>query len=149
VTAPGTTRGRSILLVVEDNRADVRLIQESLKDVSVVSRLHVVEDGEQAMAFLRRQGEYADAPHPDLVLLDLNLPRRCGMEVLAEIRADHALRHISVVILSSSDAEEDVYDAYYAGANCYVTKPIDLDEFVSSTQALVRFWLEVARLPES
>ena len=149
MTASRHARGRSILLVVEDNLADVRLIQESLRDVSVVVDLRVVEDGEQAMAFLRRQGKYADAPHPDLILLDLNLPRKTGREVLAEVKADQDLRRIPVVILSSSEAEEDIYMAYDMGANCYVTKPIGLDEFVLSTQMLVRFWLEVASLPEN
>jgi two-component system, chemotaxis family, response regulator Rcp1 len=149
MTASRDARGRNVLLVVEDNMADVRLIQESLRDVCAIGRLYAVEDGEQAMAFLRRQGEYADAPHPDLILLDLNLPRKSGREVLVEVRADHALRHIPVAVLSSSDAKEDIYGSYYAGANCYVTKPIGLDEFVSSTQSLVRFWLETVRLPES
>lgn len=139
----------SVLLAVEDSEADARLIKESLRDGGIDCRLCVVEDGEKAMAFLRREEEYADAPRPDLIILDLNLPRKDGREVLAEVKADGNLRRIPVAILSSSAAEDDIYRAYDAGANCYVVKPIGLDEFVSKTQSLVRFWLEVVKLPES
>lgn len=141
--------GAKILLAVEDSEADARLIKESLRDGGIDCCLHVAEDGEKAMAFLRREGNYADAPRPDLIILDLNLPRKDGREVLAEVKADSSFRRIPVTILSSSEAEEDIYSAYDLGANCYVVKPIGLDEFVSKTQSLVRFWLDVAKLAES
>ena len=139
----------TILLAVEDSEADARLIRESLKDGAIDCRLCVVEDGEKAMAFLRREGRYADAPRPNVIILDLNLPRKDGREVLAEVKADSDLRRIPVTILSSSADQQDIRKAYDAGANCYVVKPIGLDEFVSTTQSLVRFWLEVVKLPES
>lgn len=149
MTASIGAHSANILLVVEDNEADVRLIRESLRDVSAVGGIHVVQDGEQALAFLRRQGKYVDAPRPALILLDLNLPRKCGREVLADIRADPDIRLIPVAVLSSSEAKEDICGAYGAGANCYVTKALDLDEFMSKAQALIRFWLETVRLPEN
>ena len=139
----------SILLAVEDSDADARLIKESLKDGGIDCRLCVEEDGEKAMAFLRREGKYADAPRPDLIILDWNLPGKDGREVLAEVKADSDLRRIPIAILSSSAAEDDIHRTYDAGANCYVVKPIGLDEFVSKTQSLVRFWLDVVKRPES
>jgi CheY-like chemotaxis protein len=135
------------VLLVEDNPGDVRLTQEALKDTKLANGLHVATDGEEAMAFLRRQGRFANAPRPDAVFLDLNLPRKDGREVLAEMKADPALRHIPVVVVSSSQAEQDIVMTYNLGVNCYVTKPLDLDQFVSVVQAIEHFWFSVVTLP--
>lgn len=137
------------ILLVEDNPADVRLTTEALRDGKVQNNLHVVGDGVEAMAFLRRAGAYADAPHPDLVLLDLNLPRKDGREVLAEIRADAKLRRVPVVVLTTSEAEEDVLRAYDLNANCYITKPVDLDQFIRVVKSIEDFWLSIVKLPEA
>jgi two-component system, chemotaxis family, response regulator Rcp1 len=140
--------GRAVeILLVEDNPGDVRLTLEALKDAKVRNNLSIVGDGEQAMAFLRRQGNYANAPHPDLILLDLNLPRKDGREVLAEIKSDPVLRRIPVVVLTTSQAEEDILRAYNLNANCFVTKPMDLDQFLKVVRAIEDFWLEIVRLP--
>jgi CheY-like chemotaxis protein len=142
------TIGQAIdILLVEDNPGDVRLAQEALKDSKVRNQLFVVEDGVEAMSFLRRQGKYANAPHPDLILLDLNLPRKSGREVLTEIKADGDLRHIPVVILTVSRAEEDVMRAYNNYANCYITKPLDFNQFIEVTKAIEDFWLTIVKLP--
>jgi CheY-like chemotaxis protein len=135
------------ILLVEDNPGDVRLTVEALKEAKVCNELHVVEDGVKAMAFLRREGEYADAPHPDVILLDLNLPKKDGREVLAEIKEDPNLRRIPVVILTVSQAEEDVLKTYDLHANCYITKPVDLDQFLTVVRSIEDFWLTVVRLP--
>jgi CheY-like chemotaxis protein len=135
------------ILLVEDNPGDVRLTREALREARVQNRLHVVGDGAEAMAFLRREGRYAQAPQPDLVLLDLNLPRKDGREVLAEIKADAKLRHIPVVVLTTSAAERDVASSYALHANCYVTKPMELDHYLEAVRALEGFWLGVATLP--
>lgn len=135
------------LLLVEDSPGDADLAREALEGAKVRNRLHVVRDGEQAMAFLRRLGPYADAPRPGLVLLDLNLPRMDGREVLAQIKRDEDLRRIPVVILTTSRDEQDVLHSYDLHANCFITKPVDLDQFLLVIKAIEEFWLEVVRLP--
>lgn len=135
------------ILLVEDSPDDVELTLEVLKETKLRNALHIVEDGEAAMAFLRREGEYADAPRPDLVLLDLNLPRKDGREVLAEIKADPDLKLIPVVVLTTSQAEEDVLRAYGHHANCYITKPVDLDQFLEVVNTIEDFWLSIVKLP--
>ena len=122
------------ILLVEDNQADVVLTREALEHSKLANQLHVVEDGVEALAFLRREGDYGAVPRPDLVLLDLNLPRKDGREVLAEIKADPDLRRIPVVILTTSSAEEDILKTYDLHANCYITKPVDLDQFLKVVQ---------------
>lgn len=135
------------LLLVEDNPGDVRLTQEALREGKVRNHLHVAADGVEALAFLRREAQYANAPQPDLILLDLNLPKKSGREVLAEIKADPALRRIPVVILTVSKAEEDVLKSYNLHANCYITKPVDLDQFIEVVKSIEDFWLTVVVLP--
>ena len=143
---PAGTRPIEILLV-EDNPGDVRLTREALKDGNVTNNLSVVRDGEQAMAFLRRESDYAEAPRPDLILLDLNLPRKDGREVLSEIKADQDLRRIPVVILTTSNHEHDILEAYDLNANCYITKPVDLDQFIGVVRSISSFWLTIVKLP--
>lgn len=135
------------ILLVEDNPGDVRLAQEALKESKVRNKLYVVDDGVEAMAFLRNQGKYADAPHPDLILLDLNLPRKSGREVLAEVKNDDRLRHIPVVVLTVSKAEEDIMRCYDHHANCYITKPLDFNQFIQVTKSIEEFWLTIVKLP--
>ena len=135
------------ILLVEDNPGDARLAAEALKGSKVLNGLHVVRDGVEAMAFLRRQGDSAGAPRPDLILLDLNLPRKDGREVLAEVKADEDLRRIPVVILTISSDEADILETYNLHANCYITKPIDLDQFVKVVKSIEDFWLTVVKLP--
>jgi chemotaxis family two-component system response regulator Rcp1 len=135
------------ILLVEDNPGDARLAMESLKDAKVNNNLYWVQDGVQAMVFLRRQGEYSEAPRPDVVLLDLNLPRKDGREVLAEIKTDENLRRIPVVILTVSSDERDVLETYNLHANCYITKPIDLDQFIEVVKSIEDFWLTIVKLP--
>jgi len=135
------------ILMVEDNLGDVRLTQEALSEGKVRNHLHVVADGVEAMAFLRREGQHAHAPQPDLILLDLNLPKKSGPEVLAEIKADPELRRIPVVILTVSKAEEDVLKSYNLHANCYITKPVNLDQFLEVVKSIEDFWLTVVMLP--
>ena len=135
------------ILLVEDSAADVRLTMEALKEAKVANRLSVVDDGVKAMEFLRRTGTYAQAPAPDLILLDLNLPRKDGREVLAEVKADPTLRRIPIVVLTTSLAEEDILNAYDLHANCYITKPVDFDQFMKIVQTIEDFWLTVVRLP--
>jgi len=137
------------ILLVEDNPADAELTRESLDEARVLSQLHVVSDGVEAMNFLRQEGEYSDAPVPDLVLLDLNLPRKDGREVLRECKEHEELRKIPIVVLTSSEAESDVLKAYDLHANSYVVKPVGLDEFVGLMERLGGFWLRVVKLPES
>jgi two-component system, chemotaxis family, response regulator Rcp1 len=144
----GDSLGRPIeILLVEDNPGDVRLTIEALKEGKVSNRLSVARDGVEALAFLRREGPHATAPRPDLILLDLNLPRRDGREVLAEIKADARLRRIPVVVLTTSNAEEDILRTYDLHANCYINKPVDLDQFISVVRSIDDFWLTVVRLP--
>jgi two-component system, chemotaxis family, response regulator Rcp1 len=135
------------ILLVEDSPADVELTREALEDAKVHNNLHVVGDGVEALAFLRREGAYGNAPHPDLLLLDLNLPRKDGREVLAEIKADPRLRRIPVVVLTTSEAEQDILQSYDLHANCYVTKPVDLDAFIQVVRSIENFWLVIVRLP--
>lgn len=135
------------ILLVEDNPADVRLTREILKETKVFNALHVVSDGLEALSFLRREGRYAAAPRPDLVLLDLNLPRKDGREVLATIKADADLRRIPVVVLTTSKAEEDILRSYNLHANCYIEKPVNLDQFISVVKAIEGFWLTIVKLP--
>ncbi len=142
------TIGRPIeILLVEDNPGDVRLTMEALKDGKVYNKLHVARDGMEAMAFLHREGKYADAPHPDLILLDLDLPKKDGREVLAEIKEDPTLKHVPVVVLTGSKAEEDILKTYNLHANCYITKPIGLEQFIMVVKSIENFWLTIVKLP--
>jgi two-component system, chemotaxis family, response regulator Rcp1 len=135
------------ILLVEDNPGDARLTEEALKDAKLKVNLHLVKDGVEAMAFLHREGIYASKPLIDIVLLDLNLPKKDGREVLAEIKTDPDLKRIPVVIVTTSNAEEDVLKTYDLHANCYITKPIDLDQFILVVRAIENFWLTIVRLP--
>jgi len=134
------------VLLVEDNLGDVRLTQEALRDAKVRNNLHVVSDGVEAMAFLRGESRYAGVPRPDLVLLDLNLPKKGGLEVLEEIKTDPHLQHIPVVILTTSQAEQDIVQSYRRRANAYVTKPVDLEQFLKVVGSIEQFWLEIVKL---
>ena len=136
------------LLLVEDNEPDVRLTKEALREAKVKNRLSVAEDGVDAMDFLRRQGRHASAPRPDLILLDLNLPRKDGRLVLKEIKADESLKRIPVVVLTTSKSEEDVLKAYDLHANCYITKPVDFTQFMGVVKAIENFWLTIVTLPK-
>ncbi len=137
------------ILLVEYNPGDVRLTQEALKEGKVYNNLHWAKDGVEALEFLKRQGKHAKAPRPDIILLDLNLPKKDGREVLAQIKKDGALKQIPVVVLTTSEAEEDVLKSYELHANCYVTKPVDLEKFIHVVQSIDRFWLTVVTLPPS
>ena len=141
---PNANRGEPIeILLVEDSPDDADLTMDALRDGRVRNRITHVEDGMQAMAFLRREGKYADAPRPDLILLDLNLPRKSGREVLAEVKQDPDLRRIPVVIMTSSDDEKDILAAYNLYVNCYVTKPVDLDQFIGVVKSIEQFWFTI------
>jgi two-component system, chemotaxis family, response regulator Rcp1 len=135
------------ILLVEDNPGDARLAQEALKEGRMTSRLKVVVDGVEAMAFLRREGQYVGSPRPNLILLDLNLPRKDGRQVLAELKADEDLRRIPVVVLTTSQAEQDILRSYDLHANCYITKPVDLDRFISVVRSIEEYWCSVVTLP--
>jgi chemotaxis family two-component system response regulator Rcp1 len=135
------------ILLVEDSPGDVRLTREALKDANMHINLHVVSDGIEAMAFLNREGSYEKVPRPDLILLDLNLPRKDGREVLAEIKADLRLMFIPIVILTTSASDEDILRSYRLHANCYISKPVDLDGFLRVVQSIDSFWLSVVKLP--
>ncbi len=135
------------LLLVEDNPGDVRLTREAFKQGRIDNDLHTVSDGSDALDFLHQRGEYEDAPRPDLVLLDLNLPRKHGEEVLADLKDDSELQSIPVIILTSSRAEEDIARSYELHANAYLTKPVDPDEFIETVRAFEKFWFSVVRLP--
>jgi CheY-like chemotaxis protein len=135
------------ILLVEDNPADARLTREAFIDSKMVNTLHHVRNGDEAMAFLNRTPPYADAPRPDVVLLDLNMPGMDGRAVLAEMKADPHLKTIPVVVLTTSEAEEDIARSYELHCNCYVTKPVDFDKFVTIVQAIDEFWVSVVRLP--
>jgi CheY-like chemotaxis protein len=136
------------ILLVEDNPGDVRLTRESLYDARIHNNMIVASDGLEAMACLRREGEYAEATRPDLILLDLNLPRMNGFEVLNEIKEDPALKRIPVVVLTTSQAEQDIIQSYDLYANAYVTKPVDLEQFVKVLKSIEDFWLEIVKLPD-
>jgi chemotaxis family two-component system response regulator Rcp1 len=135
------------VLLVEDSPGDVRLTREAFKDAKVHINLHVAADGAKAMAFLKREGEYATAPCPDLILLDLNLPKKDGREVLAEIKEDPTLKTIPVVVLTTSSSEADILRSYQLHANCYITKPVGLEGFLTVVKSIDGFWLSVVRLP--
>ncbi len=137
------------ILLVEDSPTDVLLAQEALEQAKVLNHLHVVSDGVEAMQYLRREAPYQDAVRPDLVLLDLNLPRKDGREVLAEIKGDPDLRRIPVVVLTTSKAEEDILRAYGLHANCYVAKPVDFDQFTLVVKAIENFWFTIVSLPQT
>ncbi|MBN3962679.1 response regulator [Nostoc sp. NMS8] len=136
------------ILLVEDSPEDADLTVEILGDAKVLNRIHVVEDGVEALKFLRQQGDYANAPRPDLILLDLNLPRKDGREVLAELKADPDLKLIPVVVLTTSGADEDILRTYTLNANCYVTKPVSLEEFAKVIRSIEFFWLVAVKLPK-
>lgn len=137
-----------VILLVEDNDGDARLAIEAMRDSKFHNTLHHVWDGEEAMAFMRREGKFADAPRPDLVLLDLNLPRKDGREVLAEIKSDDSLKRIPVVILTVSSAEEDIFKTYNLHANCFITKPLDFHQFVKVVKSIENFWMSIVKLPD-
>ena len=145
----GHTHLRPIeILLVEDNPGDVRLTKEVFKECKVNNNIHVVTDGAEAIAFLRREGNYTRVPRPDLILLDLNLPKKDGREVLSDIKKDESLKRIPVVILTVSHAEQDILKAYDLSANCYITKPVDLDQFIKVVKSIENFWLSVVMLPK-
>lgn len=137
------------ILLVEDNPADVRLTMEALKEAKVLNKLAVVKDGIEALSLLRQQGSHAQAARPDLILLDLNLPRKDGREVLAEIKGDDNLKRIPVVILTTSQDEQDVLKTYNLYANCYITKPVDLNQFMAVVKTIEDFWLGIVVLPKN
>jgi chemotaxis family two-component system response regulator Rcp1 len=147
VESIGTDAGPIEVLLVEDSPGDVRLTQEAFKDAKVHINLHVAPDGAKAMIFLRREGEHSNAPRPDLILLDLNLPKKDGREVLAEIKGDPALMSIPVVILTTSSSDADILRSYQLHANCYITKPVGLEGFLTVVKSIDNFWLSVVNLP--
>ena len=136
------------ILLVEDNPADVRLTKEALKEGKINNNLYVAMDGVEAIEFLRKSGRHANAPSVDLILLDLNLPKKDGREVLAEIKTDPVLKHIPVVVMTTSKAEEDIIKSYKLHANCYVVKPLDLDKFIEVVKAIEDFWVSIVTLPK-
>ena len=135
------------ILLVEDNPGDIRLTQEALRDSKIQNNLSVTRDGVEAVAFLRRQGQYANAPRPDIILLDLNLPRKDGREVLEEIKQDDDLKRIPVVVLTTSNDESDVLASYNLHANCFITKPVDLSRFIHIVKSIEGFWFQIVKLP--
>ncbi len=137
------------ILLVEDNLGDARLTEEALKEGKVTNNLSIVKDGVEALAFLRREEGFADAPRPDLILLDLNMPRMDGRQVLAEIKQDDALKAIPVVVLTTSRNSDDINQAYDLNCNCYIAKPVDLDQFIDAVESIDNFWLTVVTLPPS
>ena len=136
-----------VILLVEDEPGDAYLTIEALKSAKIINSVHLVEDGVEAMAFLQREAPYRDAPRPDLILLDLNLPRKDGRQVLAEIKQNAFLNSIPIVVLTTSSADEDVLQSYNLRANCYVTKPVDLEQFMTVVKATQEFWLSIVKLP--
>lgn len=135
------------ILLVEDNLGDIRLTQVALKDSKIANTLNVVKDGVDALAYLRREGPFVNAVRPDIILLDLNLPRKDGREVLEEIKADESLRRIPVVVLTTSSADEDIIRSYNLHANCFITKPVDLNSFVTIVKSIEHFWFQIVKLP--
>jgi len=135
------------ILLVEDNPADIRLAKEALKDGKVMNNLSVVTDGMEALNFVRQTGKYSDSPVPELILLDLNLPKKSGLEVLQAIKADPSIKRIPVVVLTTSKAEEDIVKSYNLNANCFITKPIDLKQFLDVVKTIEEFWLTIVSLP--
>jgi two-component system, chemotaxis family, response regulator Rcp1 len=145
-----TTPGRPIeLLLVEDSPGDVRLTREALKDAKIANNLHVVTDGEAALDFLHKRGAHENVPTPDLVLLDLNLPRMDGRQVLAQVKAHPTLRRIPICVVTTSQAERDIVQSYDLHANCYVSKPVDMDQFVTVVRSIQDFWFTIVKLPPS
>ncbi len=136
------------ILLVEDNPGDIRLTQEALREGTIPNQLNIVKDGVEALEFLRKKGKYAGQPVPDIILLDLNLPRKDGREVLAEIKADELLQLIPVIILTTSDADQDIMRSYKLHANCFITKPVDLDQFIYIIHQIMTFWFTVVKLPK-
>ncbi len=140
--------GRPVeILLVEDNPGDVRLTLEAFQEAKVCNKVHTVCDGVEAMAFLRQEGKYAQSPCPDIILLDLNLPKKDGREVLAEIKCDENMKRIPVVVLTTSKSEEDIIKSYELQASCYITKPVDLDNFLGTVKSIGDFWLAIVKLP--
>ena len=137
------------ILLVEDNPVDVMVTRKALSAGRVCNNLHVAEDGEEAMDFLNKSGKYSSVPSPELILLDLNLPKKDGREVLAEIKSDPTLRRIPVIILTTSESREDIWHSYELQANCYITKPVDMDQFTKALECLGEFWFTIVRLPPS
>jgi CheY-like chemotaxis protein len=135
------------ILLVEDSPADVLIAREALSEAKLMNTIHVAEDGVEAMDFLHQRGKFASAPRPDLILLDLNLPRKNGREVLAEIKADENIKHIPVVVLTTSRDEEDILKSYNLHANCYVVKPVEFESFVKAVQSIQHFWFSIVTLP--
>jgi CheY-like chemotaxis protein len=135
------------ILLVEDNPGDVRLVREVFKDAKICNNMQVAADGEEAMLILRKESEYANRNRPDLILLDLNLPKKDGREVLTDIKGDDDLKRIPVVILTTSKAQEDLIETYNNHANCYITKPVDLDQFIRVVRSIEDFWLSIVKLP--
>ncbi len=135
------------ILLVEDSPADVLIAREALAEAKLINTIHVAEDGVEALDFLYKRGKFASSPRPDLILLDLNLPRKNGREVLAEIKADEDLKRIPVVVLTTSSAEEDILRSYNLHANCYVVKPVEFDSFVKAVQSIQQFWFSIVSLP--
>ncbi len=136
------------ILIVEDNPGDARLIKEVLNEGKILNDLHIVKDGVEAMEFLHKRGEYAKAPRPDLIILDLNLPKKDGREVLAEVKSDQHLKSIPIVIMTTSNAEEDILKSYNLHANCYITKPLDFHQFVKVVESIENFWFSMVKLPK-
>ena len=147
--APGMRLQPVEILLVEDNPVDVMMIREVFTGARVLNNLHVAEDGEEAMDFLCKRGGFSTAPSPEIILLDLNLPRKDGREVLAEIKGDPSLRHIPVVVLTTSESEEDIWNSYDLQANCFVTKPMDLEQFTRALEQIGDFWFTLVRLPKT
>lgn len=135
------------ILLIEDNPGDIRLTKEVLKEGKIRNNLSIAMDGEEALAFLKKQDNYKDVVTPDIILLDLNLPKKDGREVLAEIKADNSLKHIPVIVLTTSAAEQDILNTYAHHANCYITKPVDFNQFISVIRSIELFWLTIVKLP--
>jgi len=135
------------ILLIEDNPGDVRLTKEALKEGKIINNLHVTEDGVEALAYLRKQGKFKNEPLPDLILLDLNLPRKDGRELLVEIKEDQNFKHIPVVVLTTSKAEADIIKSYESHANCYITKPVDMNQFIKIVKSIEFFWFSIVKLP--
>ena len=137
------------ILLVEDNPGDVRLVEEALKESLARNRLHVARDGMEAMEFLRKEGRFADVPRPSLIIMDLNLPKKTGCEVLSEVKSDPSLKYIPVLILSGSQQKRDIVECYQLHANCYITKPADLDQYMHAVRSIEEFWLTRVKLPST
>ena len=135
------------ILLIEDNPGDVRLTKEALKEGKLINNLHVTEDGVEALAYLRKQGTFKNEPLPDLILLDLNLPRKDGRELLADIKEDQHFKHIPVIVLTTSKAETDIIKSYESHANCYITKPVDMNQFIKIVKSIEFFWFSIVKLP--